>query len=79
MVTARLFLVPRLWRRAPGSGCKPPGGGGPTGRSGRRGERGAGPDALEANAAELRAAGDPDAAQQAVTLWERETGRTWSD
>ena len=40
---------------------------------------GAGPDALEANAAALRAAGDPDAAQQAIALWERETGRMWSD
>ena len=40
---------------------------------------GAGLDALEANAAALRAAGDQDAAQQAVELWERETGRSWSD
>ncbi len=40
---------------------------------------GAGPDALRANAKALRAAGDVAAAQQAQALWEKETGRGWTD
>jgi hypothetical protein len=40
---------------------------------------GAGPDALKENALALRAAGDGKAADEAVVLWERETGRTWQE
>jgi len=39
---------------------------------------GAGPDALKENARALLAAGDRAAAQQAIALWEGETGRTWN-
>jgi tetratricopeptide (TPR) repeat protein len=40
---------------------------------------GAGPDALKANAKALRSAGDAAAARQAQELWERETGKRWTD
>jgi Flp pilus assembly protein TadD len=40
---------------------------------------GAGPDALRENARSLTAAGDHAAAAQAVQLWERETGQSWTD
>ena len=40
---------------------------------------GAGPDALKLNAKALRAAGDIAAAQQAQELWERDTGKRWTD
>ncbi len=40
---------------------------------------GGGRDALRANAKALRAAGDVGAAQQAQELWERETGKRWTD
>lgn len=40
---------------------------------------GAGPDALRENARALAAAGDHAAAAEAVQLWERETGRSWTD
>ncbi len=40
---------------------------------------GGGPDALRANAKVLRIAGDVAAAQQAQEMWERETGRRWTD
>lgn len=40
---------------------------------------GAGPDALRENAKALTAAGDHAAAAEAVQLWERETGRSWTD
>lgn len=40
---------------------------------------GAGPDALRENARALNAAGDHAAAAEAVQLWERETGRSWTD
>jgi Flp pilus assembly protein TadD len=38
---------------------------------------GAGPDALRENALALRAAGDTRASDEAIALWERETGRQW--
>jgi tetratricopeptide (TPR) repeat protein len=38
---------------------------------------GAGPEALRENALALRAAGDRKASDEAIALWERETGRTW--
>ena len=40
---------------------------------------GAGPDALRSNALALRSAGDHDAAQRAVELWERETAQRWRE
>jgi tetratricopeptide (TPR) repeat protein len=40
---------------------------------------GAGPTALMENARALLAAGDRAAAQQAITLWEGETGRRWPE
>jgi tetratricopeptide (TPR) repeat protein len=40
---------------------------------------GGGPDALRANARVLRTAGDTAAAQQAQEMWERETGKRWTD
>ena len=40
---------------------------------------GAGPDALRANAKALRTAGDLGAARQAQEMWERETGKRWTD
>ena len=40
---------------------------------------GAGPEALKANAKALRAAGDMAAAGEAQALWERETGKRWTD
>lgn len=40
---------------------------------------GGGPDAIKANAKALHAAGDIAAARQAQELWERETGRRWTD
>ena len=40
---------------------------------------GAGPEALMENARALLAAGDRTAAQQAITLWEKETGRRWGE
>jgi Flp pilus assembly protein TadD len=40
---------------------------------------GAGPDALRENARALNAAGDHAAAAEAVRLWERETGRSWTE
>jgi len=40
---------------------------------------GAGPDALRENSRALTAAGDHAAAAEAVQLWERETGRSWTD
>jgi len=40
---------------------------------------GAGPDALRENARALTAAGDHAAAAEAVQLWERETGRSWTE
>jgi len=40
---------------------------------------GAGPEALRENARSLASAGDHDAAAQAKQMWERETGRSWSD
>jgi tetratricopeptide (TPR) repeat protein len=38
---------------------------------------GAGPDALRENAHALRAAGDPEAAAEAIAMWEKETGGRW--
>ncbi|HLB36906.1 MAG TPA: hypothetical protein VJL31_10080 [Gemmatimonadales bacterium] len=40
---------------------------------------GGGPDALQANAKALRSAGDIAAAQQAQEMWERETGKRWTN
>jgi hypothetical protein len=40
---------------------------------------GAGPDALRENAMALRAAGDQRAADEAIALWEKETGRKWEE
>lgn len=40
---------------------------------------GAGADALRENARSLSAAGDHAAAGEAMRLWERETGRPWTD
>jgi hypothetical protein len=40
---------------------------------------GAGPEALRENALALRAAGDGQAAQQAIALWEKETGKRWEE
>jgi tetratricopeptide (TPR) repeat protein len=40
---------------------------------------GGGPDALRGNARALRAAGDDAAARQAQQLWERDTGKQWTD
>ncbi|MDH4045721.1 MAG: hypothetical protein OEY20_01150 [Gemmatimonadota bacterium] len=40
---------------------------------------GAGPDALRENARALAAAGDQAAAAEAIRLWERETGRGWTE
>lgn len=38
---------------------------------------GAGPEALKENAAALRASGDAGAADEAIAMWERETGQPW--
>lgn len=40
---------------------------------------GAGPAALLLNARQLQATGDENAAVQARTMWEKETGKRWSD
>ena len=40
---------------------------------------GGGPDALKANAKALRSAGDLAAAQQAQEMWERVTGKRWTN
>jgi tetratricopeptide (TPR) repeat protein len=40
---------------------------------------GAGPEALRENARALAAAGDQAAAAEAIQLWQRETGRGWTE